>query len=591
MGRNDVSGLARGFAEEPILSPATHRALCAVLLVALAPPPLTAHDGWGVDLSAEPQAFVVRVHSRSFQELEPWLDRIDLWTYSRREGFGLAAIDPETYGELLASGLTVEVDLERTLELRRPLVELTGAERSIPGFSCYRTVEETYQALQALATDHPTLAQWSDFGDSWEKINGPGAGYDLRVLVLSNQASSAPKFPFILIAAIHARELATAELATRFAEQLVNGYGSNPDSTWLLDHAEIHLVAQLNPDGRKKAESGLSWRKNVDNAFCANTNSRGVDLNRNSSFLFGGTGSSSSQCSEIFRGLSAASEPEVASIETYMSTVFQDQRGPAMSDAAPASTEGLFISLHSFGGYVLFPWEGVSTVSPNNTGLGTLARKFGFFTGYEACQEGLPPAAGTTVDEAYGEYGVAAYTFEIGNSFFESCSSFENTVMPANLPALLYGAKAARRPYQDSAGPEILSLTLSSGSVPAGTAVGVLAVANQTRYANNGCGAAEPSRTVSGAGYSIDIPPWDAGVGTSLSAADGMFNGTVENLTGSIDTTALSEGRHIVFVFGLDSSGNRGVPTAAFLDITVAADIFSDGFESGDTAAWSATVP
>ena len=104
------------------------------------------------------------------------------------------------------------------------------------------------------------------------------------------------------MSAIHAREYTTAETNTRFAEYLVNNYGVDPDVTWLLDYNEIHLLLQFNPDGRKLAETGLLWRKNVDNAYCANTNSRGADLNRNYPFQWGGPGASTFQCDETYRG-------------------------------------------------------------------------------------------------------------------------------------------------------------------------------------------------------------------------------------------------------------------------------------------------
>ena len=42
---------------------------------------------------------------------------------------------------------------------------------------------------------------------------------------------------------------------TRFAEQLVAGYGVEADATWLLDFHEIHLLLQTNPDGRKQARA------------------------------------------------------------------------------------------------------------------------------------------------------------------------------------------------------------------------------------------------------------------------------------------------------------------------------------------------
>ncbi|NIV31744.1 MAG: peptidase M14, partial [Anaerolineae bacterium] len=84
-----------------------------------------------------------------------------------------------------------------------------------------------------------------------------------------------------------------------------------------------------------------------------------------------------------------------------------------------------------------------------HTQLETLGRKFGYFNGYEVCQSGEPgciyATTGTTDDWAYGELGLAAYTFELGTAFFQGCSYFEGTILPRNLPALLYAFKAARR--------------------------------------------------------------------------------------------------------------------------------------------------
>ena len=98
----------------------------------------------------------------------------------------------------------------------------------------------------------PTLATWTDVGDSWDKATPAGdPGYDINALVLTNQAVPGPKPKLMIISAIHAREYATAELATRFAELLVNNYGIDPDITWLLDYTELHLIPQANPDGRK----------------------------------------------------------------------------------------------------------------------------------------------------------------------------------------------------------------------------------------------------------------------------------------------------------------------------------------------------
>ncbi|KXJ04327.1 Carboxypeptidase A5, partial [Exaiptasia diaphana] len=350
-----------------------------------------------------------------------------------------------------------------------------------------------------------------------------------------------------------------------------------PEATWLLDHREIHIVAQQNPDGRKQAETGLSWRKNTNNDFCSNSNNRGIDLNRNSTFFWGGGASSGSECSETYRGPSAASEPETQTIEDYMAQVFLDQKGD-MDDPAPDTAQGVFISIHSFGELVLFPWEGTNNDSPNHDGLQTLGRKFGFFTDYSVCQDCLGTASGTTVDAAYGEYGVAAYTFEVGNTFFEGCSGFESTIYPDNLQALIYAAKVADLPYQRPSGPDALNLQLLPSAAAGGQTVTVQATVDDTRFDSNGFGN-EPVQNIVSARAAFDLAVLESGGGTTLNAVDGAFDETQEDVTGSIDTSSLAEGRHLLYVVGTDASGQQGPPGAIFVDVVADSELFSDGFE------------
>ena len=84
------------------------------------------------------------------------------------------------------------------------------------------------------------------------------------------------------------------ELVLRFAEELVDAYDTDADARWLLDHHELHLMLAVNPDGRKRAEVGLSWRKNHNTDHCPSARpGLGVDLNRNFGFQWGGAGGSS----------------------------------------------------------------------------------------------------------------------------------------------------------------------------------------------------------------------------------------------------------------------------------------------------------
>lgn len=520
---------------------------------------------------------VVRITYQKQGEVETLLAALDVFEESCGQNCLVALVSPEEYQQLVAEGYQVTLDDERTAQLAASLAPVQEARaagvqatNTIPGYACYRTVEETYSTLAALAASHPQIATWIDIGDTWEKVTLGGAdGYDMFALKLTNNAIPGPKPKFFLMAAIHAREYATAELATRFAEELVTKYNIDPDVTWLLDYFEIHIVPQVNPDGRKKAETGLLWRKNTDNNDgCTNSSSWGTDLNRNSSFRWNNGGSSGVACNETYRGPSAASEPEVQVIQNYAAQILLDQRGPNDTDAAPAAAQDVFITLHSYGQLVLYPWGWTTTPPPNVTQLATLGRKFGYYNGHQVCSGPicLYSTSGTTDDYTYGAFGTASYTFEIGTAFFQSCASFTSDILPKNMPALYYAAKAARRPYQNPAGPDALNVSLSAATVVQGAAVTLNATLNDTRYNSNGWGT-EPVQTIVAGQYTIDAPSWAGGVPVAMRASDGAFDATIENVTAALNTTALAVGRHTVFVEGQDAAGNWGVLTAAFLQV------------------------
>lgn len=565
----------------------------AAVLVLL--PMVTSAAGYGPTLART--GVVVQIQLTRSDQFGLLDNTIDVWSHRPDPKTGKidAWVSWEQLEVLRSEGFQVELDGARTVELSSLGQPLPGQVSSVPGFPCYRTVEETFTALQALAAAHPELAAWATIGPSWERVNNPPTGgFGIGALVITNSNATGPKAPFVLMSAIHAREMATAELSTRFAEVLVNGYGVDPDITWILDHTVIHVIPHANPDGRKQAESGQLWRKNTNGTACGSTStSRGIDLNRNSTYFWGPPSSSGTPCSDTYRGPSAVSEPETLAIQDYLATVFEDQRGPGNSDPAPADTEGVFITLHSYSGLVLFPWGGGAVgASANAAGLATLGRKFGYHNHYEVCRPGdcLYEANGTTDDYAYGVYGVASYTFEIGSSFFESCTTFENTVRPNNLPALLYAAKAARLPYLEPKGPEVVSLGLSAATAPQGTAVTLTATASDTRYDSGGWGT-EPTQAIAATSYTVDGAPWVAVESFPLGAQDGAFDETVEPVTVTLSTGSLTPGRHLIHVYADDAAGNRGVPSAIFLDVTENAQIFSDGFDSGALAGWSLVVP
>lgn len=452
----------------------------------------------------------------------------------------------------------------------------------IPSYACYPLVEEVGAEGDALVAAKPNLASWITIGKSWQKTQNSG-GYDLRVLKLTNSATTGVngvKPKLFIQAGIHAREYTTTPLALEFAKKLVNGYGVDADMTWILDHHEVHILLVTNPDGRKKAETGILWRKNTNTNYCgATSNSRGADLNRNFTFDWYSTsaGSSGNVCSETYRGPSAGSEPEVKAIEAYIKTIWADRRGPNRTDPAPADTSGIHLDIHSHGRLLLWPWGSNGTAAGNDKQLVTLGRKFAYFNGHTPERSNaLYETDGTSDGPSYGDLGVAAYTFELGTAFFESCSYYTNTILPGNMPAFVYAAKVVRTPYLTAAGPDANALTASKS----GTTLTLKATLDDTRY-NNSNGS-EVTQTVAGAEYYVDTPPWVAGAtATAMTAVDGTFNNGVEAAQASVNTGAWSNGKHIVYVRGKDNLGNWGAVSAVFVNT---------GASTPPTAAFNASV-
>jgi hypothetical protein len=336
--------------------------------------------------------------------------------------------------------------------------------------------------------------------------------------------------------------------------------------TWLLDWREIYVLVTANPDGHAHNEVDFSyWRKNAnpDNqSVCVQDNQGngyGTDLNRNSSFGWGGSGSSDSVCYQTYRGKSPASDLETQTIQDYVASLFPSQRGPLITDAAPLTTTGILVSLHSYGNLVLWPWGYTHTLAPNDARLRQLGIQLAGYNGYTPQPaSGLYLASGTTDDWSYGTLGIASYTFEMGSDsdgFLPACDRYDVLIRP-NLEALLYAAHAARAPYQLSDGPDAVAPTIKE-VVGTGTLLNMAYLTATITSAH---------QVISAAQAYVDTPPWAGGKPLALFAADGTFDQTTEVVNTALDTTALSPGRHTVFVRGQDVTGNWGPVSAAFLD-------------------------
>lgn len=108
----------------------------------------------------------------------------------------------------------------------------------------------------------------------------------------------------------------------------------------------------VNPDGYEFSHtSNRLWRKNR----VAAGNCRGVDLNRNYGHRWGGQGTSNNPCSDIYRGPAAFSERETQAHRQFFNTV-----GVRFS---------AFLTFHSYGQYILYPWGYAAELPPDHQQL------------------------------------------------------------------------------------------------------------------------------------------------------------------------------------------------------------------------------
>jgi hypothetical protein len=229
----------------------------------------------------------------------------------------------------------------------------------------------------------------------------------------------------------HAREWATPLVCLETAERLVRNYGTDPETTELVDNLDIFIIPTINADGAAFSRYDFtSQRKNMFN-YCAGTgnstaptsrNTWGVDINRNFSVgsLFDGYSGAGTGCTgETFAGPGEFSEPESRN-EQYVQSTFGNIK--------------FAMNVHSSGGYFMWPPGAYKTAGREllpyasdgtnqyfeQTARTVLDRIKGYRgtvvlpsrTGPVA--DVLYSAAGNSADEAYYNHGIIGYDFEIG---------------------------------------------------------------------------------------------------------------------------------------------------------------------------------
>ncbi len=518
-------------------------------------------------VSADKQ-FTARIYYNEVNDYNK-LHAYDVLEFKNKiEKYFLAFVDDSAFEQLKKDGWRVIRDVEQTLL----------SEISVQNFySGYRSLDELYAEMTAITSAYPDITEIVDYGDAYCKSLGgtyltPGGDtqkvYDLLAVKITNKNISGDKPVFFLMAGIHAREITTPEVAMRMIDWLTHEYESNADARWIVDYQETWIVPSVNPEGHWIVELGGERPYQVPYYQRKNANhdngstywppdiwtQYGVDLNRNHSYKWGLTGSSSNPSEQTYRGTSSNSEPEVDELQNLIRSLIPDQR--IEGQPAPDDTTGILISMHSYSELVLWPWSHTSSNAPNYSSLKMIGDKFVSYNGYisESGFE-LYPTSGDSTDWAYGELGIPAFTFELGKAFMPSYDEIDSKQWPENKPALIYAAKIAREPYQLINGPDASDISYSEIS---NGYVKVSAKINDTHNGNT---------NIFGAELFIGYPNWVSNsIVYQMESDDGDFDSPIEIVSANVLINEFNPDTKLIFIRGSDTDGNYGPLTADFSD-------------------------
>ncbi len=261
----------------------------------------------------------------------------------------------------------------------------------------YHFAAEVYAAIDAVVTRSPGVVHPFVVGCTLE-------GAPIRGYAVHDPASPVTR-RLLLIANIHALEWIPTEDALAF----LLDYAARPEPG-----VEVVVVPVVNVDGRRKVEADLLAGRNV----YRRGNHDHVDLNRD----WAVNRDSHAAWRYLLPSRYATSpaplsQPETRAIDALLR---------AHSAAGDIPFSG-FVSLHSFGGFIYYPWAGRWERAADWPRLQAIG---------EAMQAGMGPHAyrprqlsrwgfffrgqGMEIDHVYGEFGIPAFLVETTRSGLQS---------------------------------------------------------------------------------------------------------------------------------------------------------------------------
>ncbi|XP_053925385.1 carboxypeptidase O [Cuculus canorus] len=231
----------------------------------------------------------------------------------------------------------------------------TSSHRQVPEgyvYTQYHPMEEIYQWMTEIQKSNRELVTQHYLGRTFE--NRPM--YYLQI----SQPSDKTKKIIWMDCGIHAREWISPAFCQWFVKEILQNYESDPKIRRFLQNLDLYVLPVLNIDGYIYSwEKERLWRKNRSpymNGTCY-----GTDLNRNFNSSWGSIGVSYNCSSEIFCGSGPESEPETRAVAQFIEG--------KKSDIA------CYLTIHSYGQYILTPYGSTTKPPSNNEELMNVAEK------------------------------------------------------------------------------------------------------------------------------------------------------------------------------------------------------------------------
>ncbi|XP_049962035.1 carboxypeptidase B-like [Schistocerca serialis cubense] len=283
---------------------------------------------------------------------------LDFWSGALRAGHPVdVRVPPRMHGNIQAflnrQGVLHHViinDLQQVLEKEQnqTLVKpINSRDETRVSFTKYQRYDDIRKYLSQLESSYPRTVTVQSIGNTSE-------GRPIDIIQISSGGGGTR--PVILIdAGIHAREWIAPAAALYVINQLVE----NATASSLTDSVDWHIIPVLNPDGYEYSlTKDRMWRKTKSRQ---SSSCLGVDANRNFGFHWNEIGASNYPCSELYAGPHAFSEPETQAFRDYV--------------LKNSKRIKLYLTFHSYGPHILYPWGYTSKLPDDWKTLDALASK------------------------------------------------------------------------------------------------------------------------------------------------------------------------------------------------------------------------